>query len=209
MQEYHKIQSVFKRDTSRKKGKFIMGEYATPEIEFLKENIWVWTEKIDGTNIRIYWDGEKVRIGAKTENSQIPVILHNRLAEMFTPEKFTGKDEMILFGEGYGQKIGKAGKRYLSDGVDFILFDVKCGDWWLRRDDVAIVASELGIKAVSVIGSGTIDEAIEFVKKGFKSNIADCQAEGIVLRPAIELFDRGGERIITKLKFKDFQNAEG
>ena len=39
----------------RKKGdrKFILGEWTTPELKYLKDNQWVFTEKIDGTNIRI------------------------------------------------------------------------------------------------------------------------------------------------------------
>jgi len=33
----------------------------------------------------------------------------------------------------------------------------------------------------------------------------DFQAEGIVARPGVELFDRAGRRIITKLKCRDFR----
>lgn len=39
---------------------------------------------------------------------------------------------------------------------------------------------------------------------GFKSTWGDFQAEGIVARPSVELKNRAGERIITKIKCKDF-----
>ena len=54
----------------------------------------------------------------------------------------------------------------------------------------------------------TIPEAIDFVKKGFKSTIAenkDYDAEGLVLKTPDGLLLRNGERIITKLKTCDFQ----
>lgn len=47
MREYPKIQTVWKRDD---RGKIIVGEFATPEIEFLSRCDWEWTEKVDGTN---------------------------------------------------------------------------------------------------------------------------------------------------------------
>jgi hypothetical protein len=33
---------------------------------------------------------------------------------------------------------------------------------------------------------------------------SDFQAEGIIARPSVELFSRGGHRIITKIKCRDF-----
>ena len=53
----------------------------------------------------------------------------------------------------------------------------------------------------------TIDEAIEFVKKGFKSTIAenkDYNAEGLVLKSPHGIRTRMGQRIIFKIKTCDF-----
>ena len=47
--EYPKIQSIFKRDENTHK--FIDGVFSLPEFEYLKDNLWIWTEKIDGRNI--------------------------------------------------------------------------------------------------------------------------------------------------------------
>lgn len=205
MEKYHKINSLFKRD---EKGKFIFDQFSTPEFEYLHENEWVGTEKIDGTNIRIHWNGEKVEFGGRTDNAQIPVFLVNRLQELVEnfnwQEVFPDADDVTLFGEGYGAKIQKSGGLYKPDGVDFILFDVKIGHWWMKREAVDEIAGKLGIGSVPIIFRGTLMEAIEFVKPGFDSTIGSAKAEGLVLVPAIDLFTRRGDRVITKLKTKDF-----
>ena len=51
MIQYHKIQTVFKRDPETKFKTLLMGEYSLPEFEYLKNNEWVFTEKIDGTKV--------------------------------------------------------------------------------------------------------------------------------------------------------------
>ena len=56
MEKYHKIMTVFKRDPETKYKTLLMGEWALPEFEYLCCNPWVFTEKIDGTNIRVNWD---------------------------------------------------------------------------------------------------------------------------------------------------------
>jgi hypothetical protein len=48
---------------------------------------------------------------------------------------------------------------------------------------------------------------VKICNKGFESQWGDFIAEGIVARPQVELRDRAGHRIITKLKHKDFQNV--
>ena len=97
MEKYHKIQSVFKRDPATKNRHFLMGEYACPEFELLKDIEWVWTEKVDGTNIRIIWDGHKVTFNGKTDNAQIPAKLIATLQELFPAEKFRS-DPLCFYG---------------------------------------------------------------------------------------------------------------
>jgi len=116
-------------------------------------------------------------------------------------------DGVCLYGEGYGAKIQKGGGNYRQD-QDFVLFDVKIGDWWLQRSDVKDVAGKLGLDVVPVIGSGTLAEMVEQTRQGFDSIWGNFKAEGIVARPAIELKTRSGHRIITKIKYKDFRNAK-
>lgn len=209
MKEYHKINSVFKRDMTKPNKPFILGEWAEPEFDFLQGCEWEWTEKIDGTNIRIMFDGDEISFGGKSDNAQIPAKLVKVLQDRFLPqlslfkEKFS--DGACLYGEGFGASIQKGGGDYIPDGVDFILFDVLIGNYWLSRDNVSEIADTLGLRKVHIVGKGTIAEAIELVRGGFNSVIGTAKAEGLVIRPTTELFNRKGERIITKIKTRDFK----
>lgn len=209
MKEYHKIQTVFKRTVDGKR--LIEGEYSEPVFEYLKDNVWVFTEKVDGTNIRIMWDGQKVTFGGKTDAAQIPAFLVTRLQDLFMSLEEMEKLKTIfpeggcLYGEGYGAKIQKGGGNYKPDGVDFVLFDVKVGDWWLERPDIEDVADKLGLRVVPIIGTGTLGTMLDMARKGFDSLWGPFTAEGIIARPKVEMKTRRGDRIITKIKHKDFR----
>lgn len=214
MSEYHKINTMFKRNMEGDK-RIIEDDWADEAVRYLQHNVWLFTEKVDGTNIRVYWDGENVTFGGRTDNAQIPNGVINALNEMFysTPAKLRLKEvfpdadasnPVALYGEGYGAKIQKGGGKYRSD-QGFVLFDVKVGKWWLERDNVEDVAIKLKIEVVPIIGVGTLQEAIGLVKGNLKSEYGDFEAEGIVARPSTELLDRSGKRIITKIKARDFK----
>ncbi len=207
MKEYHKIQTVFKRDPATKYKTLLMDQYALPAFEYLRHNEWVFTEKVDGTNIRVVFDDGSVSFGGRTDRAQLPAPLLARLNEVFLPltarlgEVFNGAS-VCLYGEGYGARIHKGGNYRPDQG--FVLFDVKVGPWWLQRDDVEDVARKLGLDVVPVIGTGDLDALVTLVRNGFDSTWGSFPAEGIVARPATELCTRGGDRVITKLKIKDF-----
>ena len=209
MKQYHKIQTVFKRDMENNGKTLLEGQYSLPEFEFLANNQWTFTEKVDGTNIRVMWSDSGIQFGGKTDNASIPAKLVERLRERFADDSafkssfFGCEGGVCLYGEGYGPKIQKGGGNYRND-QDFVLFDVKVGDWWLQREDVEDVAKKMGLDVVPILGSGTLTECIETVRGGFNSTWGEFQAEGIVARPATELFTRGGQRIVTKIKCRDF-----
>lgn len=211
MNQYHKINTIFNRDHDKPKNPIIMGEWSEPEFEYLANNNWIWTEKVDGTNIRVMWDGERVTFNGKSDNAQLPTSLIQKLNDIFLPltDKFTeifGVDgNVCLYGEGYGARIQKGGGNYRSD-QSFVLFDIKIDEWWLRREDVADVAGKLGIDIVPIIGEGTLYEAINLVKRGITSQWGNFEAEGIIATPQIPLQTRGGKRLITKIKTVDFRN---
>lgn len=204
MMEYQKINSIFKRD---QKGNFIESKYAQPEFELLKDMIWQLDEKVDGTNIRVMWDGERVTFGGRTDKAQIPANLINVLQEKFPAPKFIALDlpPMTLYGEGYGAKIQKGGGNYNSETCDFVMFDVRCSDLWLLRDNVLDIGAKLEVDVVPRVGSGTLTEAVRFTAEGFKSSWGDFQAEGLILRLEPILCNRFGNRIIAKVKCKDFR----
>lgn len=208
MKEYHKINSVFKRD--QKTGDFIIGNYADSAFEYLAENQWSFTEKVDGTNIRVMWNHEtkELKFGGKTDNASMPIFLLNELDKIFNKEKFLelySDCSMCLYGEGYGAKIQKGGGDYIPNGQSFVLFDVLIADFWLERSNVEDIGGKLSLKTVPIIGQGTIPEALERCKVGFDSQWGNFKAEGIVARPLVEFKDRRGNRIIAKVKHRDFK----
>ena len=203
---YPKIQGLYKRNEETHK--FIVGEYSLPEFDYLKDNTWEFTEKIDGTNIRIYWNPEDktVIIKGRNEKSNIPEPLVEKLKELFPKEKFEQlytEMPMTLYGEGYGFKIQKGGK-YRKE-MDFILFDILIDKYWLQRDNVEDIAQKLMINIVPVIGEGTLEDGINLVKKGLISKLGKFEAEGIVCKTKTGLIRRNGQRVITKIKVVDWE----
>lgn len=211
MSEYHKINTIFKRDMSSKQKTLLEGEWSKPEFEFLQNNTWVFTEKVDGTNIRVIYKDGKITFGGRTENAHIPTQLIERLNDLFLPqqEKFNElfNGDTVLYGEGYGAKIQKVGSLY-KPHQDFVLFDVRCGHWWLNRDSVEDIAKNLGLDIVPITGEGTLHDAIKLVRGGFTSAWGNFCAEGVVARPKLELQTRSGNRIIAKIKCRDFKTEE-
>lgn len=209
LKEYHKIDGLFERDEKTKK--IIEGKYRNEGIEFLKDLEWEFTEKVDGTNIRIYWDGHRVTFHGRTDKAQIPAHLTNKLLEMFGGEdneelfeqKF-GETEVVLVGEGYGSKIQKGG--LYRDDVDFILFDIMIGGNWQSRSSVEDIAKYFNIDVAPIVLRGTIEDGINYIKTKPMSTLGKKEAvmEGVVGRTKIELQDRCGHRAIVKIKERDF-----
>ena len=207
MKEYHKIPTIYKRDPDTKFKTLLDGEFSIPEFEYLQNNLWVFTEKVDGTNIRVMFDGEKVTFGGRTDRADIPATLVAKLNERFLSQielfRIEFGDGVCLYGEGYGAKIQKGGGNYRPD-QDFVLFDVKVGEWWLQRKDVESIADAFGLDVVPIIATGDLNDMVICAQMGFPSTWGDFPAEGIVARPEVELKARNGKRIITKIKTKDF-----
>jgi len=158
--DYPKINSIFKRD---EKGHFI-NEFSETAFKYLVNNEWYGTEKVDGMNIKIIISptisggGYSIEIGGKTDAAHIPsyyqeyfntVLLKKLLFEVLQTAfpNLKPMTKIVLYGEGYGDKIQKAGKRYLPNGgLGFALFDVKIESynvddqkkdfWWLERHNV-------------------------------------------------------------------------
>ena len=217
MKEYHKIVTAWERDPATKHRTLIEGAWALPEFEYLADAEWFWSEKVDGTNIRVMWDGKSVWFGGKTDRAQIPAPLVARLHDLFPAEKMAAVFDRpaCLYGEGYGAGIQKVGKLYKPDGVDFVLFDVLVGDLWLERVNVLDVATKLEIFDAPARARGSLRAAVNALRECVvgkdkdipTSSLFGAEAvpiEGYVLRPTVELRSRQGQRIITKIKVKDF-----
>lgn len=234
--EYPKINSLYKRegcgayDETKKryvsdlekkprKSAIIEGDYACPEFEAIKT--WTVTEKVDGTNVRIVFDRDKgaIDIRGRTDNAQFPTFLFSYLQSTFSWQKleeiFKDSNYVILFGEGYGPKIQSGG--YYRKDAAFILFDVFCSGWWFKRDDLAVVAEQLGIDycknllnpyMATQTDIWTVEECVKYVKSQQNSTIAQVEdhvMEGIVARSQPQMMFRKGGQIMFKLKCDDFK----
>lgn len=208
IKEYEKIETVFVRDMDTKR--LNESVYRNETVEFIKDLDWEFTEKIDGTNIRICWDGHKVQYFGRTDKAQIPSQLMNKLIEHFGgnvneemfEQKFGGM-EVMLIGEGYGAKIQNGGA-YREDN-EFILFDVCINGNYQPRESVNNIAKYFGIESVPVIFTGNLQKGIDYVKTKPNSTIGTAKMEGLVARPKVELKDRCGNRVIVKIKVRDFE----
>jgi hypothetical protein len=210
MKEYHKIETLFERDMEGTK-KLIEGKYRNECVEYLKDNDWIFTEKIDGTNVRVHWDGHNVIFGGRTDNAQMPSPLIQTLNKLFLgitneqlfEQKF-GANPVTFYGEGYGGKI-QSGGAYIKE-QSFILFDVAVGETFLKREDVEEIAKAFSINVVPIVLVGTIKQAVDYVKTKPNSTIAEetKESEGLVGTPKARLTDFRGNRIIVKIKVCDF-----
>jgi hypothetical protein len=184
MKEYHKINSLYKRHKGDDpnvdkalKNKLIIGDYAQEEFGVI--NKWIVEEKVDGTNIRIHYtvkDGvPSIVFGGRTSNAQIPAHLFNYLQTTFTLEKlqhFEGENvDVVLYGEGIGPKIN--GNIYKLEECKFVLFDVRVGHFWLKREDVYAIAKALGVlKPVRIVEMNE-QEIVEFCRNGTVKGVED------------------------------------
>ena len=177
--------------------------------------------------------GFEVTFKGKTDNAQIPPKLLKHMEEKYPKEKVLaslGLKEFIptsewetehnwleydqipniytIYGEGYGEGI-QSGGWYIKGGNEFIVFDVKVNDIYLKTNARDEIATKLGAPIVPLMGYFTLDEAIDFVRKGFRSQVAQNpdakMAEGLVLRTDLGLRNRMGKRLIVKVKYEDFQ----
>ena len=212
MIEYIKIDTPYSRSTEGSK-KLLEGNFRDPSVYYLRNHEWYWTEKIDGTNISVEWDGHEVSFHGRTEQAQIPKFLLEKLEEHFGGEaneeifeQMFGEKHVILYGEGYGGKIQKVGTLY-SEECDFILFDVYIPDKdiWLEHGNVQEIAIALGIRYAPFIFTGNLETAVRFVKSNPHSTIGDAPMEGLVGTPIGGYKDRQGKRIIVKVKARDFE----
>lgn len=215
---YNKINCLYTRDS---KGLLEIGNFCRPEFAYLYDKKWLAFEKVDGSNHSYYWDGHEMQIHGKTESAQIPKFLLEKMQELLPieklqevfPIKYDENGEEVpfivrIYGEGYGAKIQKCGGSYIKNDCGFRVFDIKINQYWLDWENVVDICSKLNLEHVEPFGEMTLSEAEDMVVKGFKSPIAenkDLNAEGLVLRPIVQLFDKKHERIMVKIKTCDYR----
>lgn len=218
MKTYHKINSIFKRDLSLSRKPLIYGDWSEKEFEHLASTQWEFTEKVDGTNIRIIKtrnplkrNASTITIKGKTNNAELSKELELNIYKLFSDDVlaeynklFDDDLEVCFYGEGYGNTITKNSYLY---GLDqkFILFDININGYWLERHNIEDIAKKLNLDIVPIIGYGTLYDALSMVSLGeVTSTFGDFISEGLVAKPTTGLLNRKGKRIITKIKTIDF-----
>jgi len=207
--EYHKIETIYKFDQETKS--FIPNTFYNPSVELLQNNQWVFTEKIDGTNFRIFWNGHTLSYAGRTDNAvfskdQIAFIEANLVNEAMTNsfETMFREKEVIVYGELYGNKIQKNGHLYVNDnGLAFKVFDVYNDNQFMPYKHMIHLCKELGYDVVPLVLTGTIAEGIAFVKNNSLSTFSKATLEGLVGKPLGDFLDHTGKRIVVKIKNRD------
>lgn len=214
--EYPKLETLYDRDPQT----FKVNTAALRCPEFGLVHRWLVSEKIDGTNVRVFLgDGGVVTYGGRTDAAQMPTTLlawlQTHLPGPLVASAFDAGTKAILYGEGYGAGINKGG--VYRAGPAFRLFDVLVYDgdrrWWLNWSSVEDIAKKLNVPTVPVLQyEATIAQALTLLRFPSKAAQEDSgsvsEQEGIVARtePLLMLRD-GRRRLMWKLKGRDFDPA--
>lgn len=211
--EYQKIQNLYAFDPTIRKYK---KEFFNPIVEYLKDLKWIGTEKIDGTNTRIIWDGFSFHFMGRTNMSKIEENkeLINILNEKFIAkndmeivfEQMFGKKQVILFVEAYGGKIQNGAYKC---NTNIIGFDIMVDGTYLDKFVSKEIFEKIGIDFVPMIQFNNLQEAIDYVKTHEASiKYPDCKLEGLVCFPPCRIYDNKHDRVIVKIKGKELKKLE-
>ena len=190
-------------------------QYQTKEIAYLWACPWTVKRKLDGENIRIYWDGEQALWNGKSNNFQCSAefqnYMNNTFIEEIFEEKFGREKEVYIYGEHMGPKV--QGNELGLDKDELVILDVEINGTFLDKDGIINVASYFGVKSVYDYMDGalaSIGEALDPIESSleyFIWEVAEGELsdwEGIVCTPACNIKDHNGKRIIVKIKNKDY-----
>ena len=187
--------------------------WRTDELRMLAYGTYpFWVKrKLDGTNMRIHWDGEQVIWNGKSNNATFPTdvieYMNSTFMEEIFEEKFGRDKEVTLYGEGMGPKV--QGNELGLDAFECVLFDVKIGDVFLEPESIIAVAKYFNIKTCydymgeNRVYTSDLASIVEAVRTGWHRNW-----EGVVAEPVAGLRDRLGDRIVVKIKNKDYLEKE-
>lgn len=211
--KYRKIYTLFERDS-----KFKIVDSLEPHLEGIT-NIkkFVVTEKIDGTNCGIVITPDKQVLIRKRSDfikddkehhiyyEAINTIDLERIKDYFHDSEAT----ITIFGEACGGSIQKHGTIY-SDEPTFMVFDVQVNNSFFDWLSLKKFCSEVGLKIVPYLGDTILEKyTVEYMKNVLercKKYLYDSEhSEGIVVRSEPPLLNKFGQRMMFKLKFRDFK----
>lgn len=214
--EYHKIPALYERSND---GNKLLDEtkFSRPIFEYLQFSKLIGTEKLDGTNIGIVWDGNRVHIQGRTPDAAFSAVQFECLLEKFGGplneelfEQHFGAKPVVLYGELIGAGIQPCGGCYCRDGYRFVLFDIYFPDngLWANSEACKSFATVFNAEYALPVVEGDLHQCVKYVKEMPISQYGHLLAEGVVVRPTVEMFDNQGRRVIAKIKVRDFVDAQ-
>lgn len=154
---------------------------------------------------------------------------HESVVQYF--RDYRGKDlpdswSVTFYGEGYGPGIQAKGKEY-STKKGFRCFDLLLGEGlWVDDSEMRRVCADLDIPVAPFLGIwswdssqplfsnvlpysyASLEEILPFSYVALEDRgVRDVEAEGIVAKPLVQLFDTRGERVVWKLTFREFSRV--
>lgn len=166
-------------------------------------------EKIHGTSAAVAYKAGEINL----EHGAVP---HESFASVFNLEGLTrafqslGHDDVVVYGEAYGGAIKRKTAKTYGPELRFIVFDVQIGGVWLNVPNATDVTSKLGLEFVAYEEVDATVACLDFERdrssrQAQRNGMGDgLHAEGIVIRPLIELTKNNGKRLIAKHKRAEF-----
>ncbi len=212
--KYDKFSSPFKKDDKWMNTKEL--------AQWLPSGKWIKTEKIDGTNIRIiltkpdeegnreiHIASRKLILNPEDKSSKqfmdcIKDVNLNKIKEHFKDINST----VTIYGEGYGAGVQKGG--VYSPDKNYRVFDIRIGEAYQDFEYVEKVCIDNQLNVVPIIeeiNSINYAECLYSLEQ-FKDTLIKeghgGKPEGIVYKFEPVLLNKYKERLIFKVKFKDF-----
>lgn len=229
--EYPKIDTLYDRD---ERHRVIIGNLRRPEFGIIKKWSVTEKLNGRNTRVSLFDDGLDgiVDYGGRTDEADMPPELLEYLKKTFTLEKMKAAfwidplkipQSVTIYGEGYGHGTGVSGSGVYRKDISFRIFDCTVEKWWLERPNLEDVAKKLEIKCVPILGvidflpteEGHIERlfldnmnnlvAVEDSEGSKNTDLRNIRPEGIVAKSDPMLFNRKGQRVMWKLKIKDFK----
>jgi len=212
--KYEKFSSPFKKDE-----KFLNTKDLSQN---LPKGKWIITEKIDGTNIRViltkkdeegnretHIGSRKLLLNPEDKSSKqfldcLEEVNLNKIKEYFDKVDST----VVIYGEGYGAGVQKG--RIYSLKKNFRVFDIRIGEAYQDFEYVEKVCVDNQLNIVPMLGDIEeidYDGCVTLLGSHKETMIKEGdggQSEGFVYKFEPVLLNKYKERLIFKVKFKDF-----
>lgn len=168
MHYYQKIQCPFLRVNP--KDKIVdVNQYSDKYADLLKTTLFSATEKVDGINLNIIYDGNDVWYQGHTDSSNWSQDESDWINKHYCNYEFTqlceqqfGEKTVQFCGELIGPKIQK--NRYGLDDYKFVVFDIKINNVYINREAVKEITNTMLMDTVKDYEGSLIKNGGRFIK---------------------------------------------